>query len=55
VRREIAAAAARAVERVLSSSEALALLVRRLQDAGWHIESEPDAPPRALTAPARPR
>jgi hypothetical protein len=55
VRREIAAAAARAVERVMSSSEALALLVRRLEAAGWHIEPEPAASSRALTPTARPR
>jgi hypothetical protein len=50
-RREIAAAAARAVEQVLSSSDALALLVRRLEEAGWHIEPEP----AAATPPARAR
>jgi hypothetical protein len=52
-------AAARAVERVLSSEEALALLVRRLEAAGWHVEREPGearlAPPSDLTPPARAR
>jgi hypothetical protein len=31
-------AAQRAVERVLSSEESFALLIRKLQDAGWQIE-----------------
>jgi hypothetical protein len=39
----VRAAAARAVERVLSSPEAFDLLVRRLEDAGWHVEREPGA------------
>jgi hypothetical protein len=34
----VRAAAARAVSRVLSSEDALALLVRRLEAAGWRIE-----------------
>ena len=55
-RREIAAAAARAVEQVLSSSDALALLVERLEAAGWHIEPEPLVTPTpTLTPPARSR
>jgi hypothetical protein len=37
----VSAAAARAVERVLSSPDAFALLVRRLEAAGWHVEREP--------------
>jgi hypothetical protein len=42
------------VEQVLASSDALALLVRRLEAAGWHIEPEPLAEP-TLTPPARTR
>jgi hypothetical protein len=58
--RPVRSAAERAVERVLSSDEAFALLVRRLEAAGWHIEREvPPARPTGdvlgLTAPARPR
>ena len=56
----VGAAAARAVDRVLSSEEALALLLRRLEAAGWHIEREPEATERRgaaahLTPPARAR
>ena len=55
----IGAAAARAVDRVLSSEEALALLLRRLEAAGWHIEREPETQRRraanGLTPPARAR
>ncbi|HLY37847.1 MAG TPA: hypothetical protein VKU61_07415 [Candidatus Binatia bacterium] len=52
-------AAARAVERVLSSRESFALLIRRLESAGWHIErpafpSETDVD-ATLTSPARAR
>jgi hypothetical protein len=36
----VRAAAARAVERVLSSPDALALLIERLEAAGWHVERE---------------
>jgi len=39
--RPVSAAAARAVERVLASPDAFALLVRRLEAAGWHVEREP--------------
>jgi hypothetical protein len=59
--RQVAVAAARAVERVLSSSEALGLLVRRLEAAGWHIERDHDVAstrlelPVSLTPPARAR
>jgi hypothetical protein len=37
-RRSVRAAAERAVDRLLSSEESFALLIRRLQDAGWQIE-----------------
>jgi len=52
-------AAARAVERVLSSRESFALLIRRLESAGWHIErpafpSEGDVD-TTLTSPVRAR
>jgi hypothetical protein len=36
----VRSAAERAVERVLSSDEAFALLMRRLEAAGWHIERD---------------
>jgi len=56
----VGAAAARAVDRVLSSQEALALLLSRLEAAGWHIEREPERPngrrsAAGLTPPARAR
>jgi hypothetical protein len=55
----VSAAAARAVDAVLSSDEALALLVRRLEAAGWHVEREPrrggDASTRAAGLTARTR
>ncbi len=59
-----AAAAAAAVERVLASDDAFALLIRRLEAAGWRIEPAPEASapgrrppgtPAALTAPERTR
>jgi hypothetical protein len=56
----VRSAAARAVDRVLTSTEAFALLIRRLEADGWHVEREPP-PPRdvgeqlELTPPARPR
>jgi hypothetical protein len=37
----VRAAAARAVERVLSSPDAFALLVARLEAEGWRIEKAP--------------
>jgi hypothetical protein len=46
---------------VLSSSEALALLIHRLEEEGWHIEREGAAAtarvdlPISLTPPARER
>jgi len=56
----VRAAAARAVERVLSSPDAFALLIRRLEAAGWHIEREPltrgeRARDSSLAPPARER
>jgi hypothetical protein len=57
----VRAAVARAVEHVLSSKEALELLVRRLEAAGWHIEQAPGAAhstpeePAPLTPPTRAR
>jgi len=56
--RPVRAAAARAVERVLSSEESFALLIQRLEPAGWRIERPaPSSDPRAevLTPPARAR
>ena len=57
----VRSAAERAVDRVLSSEEALALLVRRLEEAGWHVERDvppaerPSGDPVGLTPPARAR
>jgi len=57
----VRAAAMRAVERVLSSEVAFGLLIRRLEEAGWHIEREqgtpapPVVPTASLTPPARAR
>ena len=51
-------AAAAAVERVLGSREAFALMIRRLEDAGWRIEPAPaaaDHDDATLTAPERAR
>jgi hypothetical protein len=53
----VRSAAARAVERVLSSDETFALLISRLEAAGWHIERPGSATPAedTLTSPARAR
>jgi len=51
--RAIRLAAARAVEQVMSSDEALELLVRRLEEAGWHVERAGGVSP--LTPSPRPR
>jgi len=51
-------AAARAVERVFASEETFALLIRRLEQAGWRIErpaASVDSSSRLLTPPARAR
>ena len=60
----MAAAAARAVDRLLSSEAAFEVLVARLEAAGWRIERQPGTRPNArrpsnraavLTPAARPR
>jgi hypothetical protein len=53
----VRAAAARAVDRVLSSEETFALLIRRLEAAGWHVErpSGPDRDASPLTPSPRAR
>ena len=38
--RPVRSAAARAVDRVLGSADAFALLIRRLEAAGWRIERD---------------
>jgi len=58
--RPVRDAAARAVDRVLSSKESFALLIRRLEEAGWQIErpllrSEPVSPSEVLTPRERAR
>ena len=56
--RPVSIAAARAVDRVLSSKESFALLIRRLQDAGWQIERplvSPESAPEPLTPRERAR
>jgi hypothetical protein len=52
-RRSVRDAAQRAVDRLLSSEESFALLIRRLQDAGWRIERPADE--TSLTVRDRPR
>ena len=49
--RPVKSAAARAVERVLGSAEAFALLVRRLEAAGWRIERDALSGSRAAEGP----
>jgi hypothetical protein len=53
----VSAAAARAVDAVLSSHEAFALLVQRLEEAGWHVERDASTESRdpPLTPPTRAR
>ena len=57
----VRSAAARAVDRVLSSRESFALLIRRLESAGWQIERPAfasegeDDVDTTLTSPARAR
>src|SRR5436309_7994517 len=51
--RPVRSAAARAVERVLGSAEAFALLIQRLEAAGWRIERDvPSASPAAEGPPS---
>ena len=52
--RPVRTAAARAVEHVLSSPDAFALLVRRLEEAGWHVEREAGAPRTPTVARSAP-
>lgn len=40
-RKAVQSAAARAVQQVLDSREAFALMMRRLEDAGWRVERAP--------------
>ncbi len=40
-RQSVRSAAARAVQQVLNSREAFALMMRRLEDAGWRVERAP--------------
>ena len=49
--RAVKSAAARAVERVLSSADAFALLIRRLEAAGWRVERDASSPTRAAEGP----
>jgi hypothetical protein len=57
----VRAATLRAVERVLSSEEAFALLIRRLEAAGWQVQRDDGGPAKrvreaaSLTPPARAR
>jgi hypothetical protein len=56
----VRSAVERAVDRVLTSDEAFALLIRRLEEAGWQVERVAGAAPAAsrsstLTPPARAR
>jgi hypothetical protein len=50
--RPVRSAAARAVERVLGSADAFALLIRRLEAAGWRIERDVSSRAVARTTPA---
>ncbi len=54
--RPVQAAAARAVEKVLRSEEAFALMIRKLEAAGWNIQRTPpaelDVSPSAPPRPA---
>ena len=51
--RAVKSAAARAVERVLGSADAFALLIQRLEAAGWRIERDaPSVRPAAERPPA---
>jgi hypothetical protein len=49
----VRSAVERAVDRLLTSQEAFALLVRRLEEAGWHVERVTDvAAPRSAARPS---
>ncbi len=50
----VRSAAERAVATVLGSDEAFALLIERLEAAGWRVERDAGHAP-SLTPPARPR
>src|SRR5437867_3960 len=52
--RAVKSAAARAVERVLSSADAFALLIRRLEAAGWRVERDASAASRTAEGPPAP-
>ena len=52
--RAVKSAAARAVERVLSSADAFALLIRRLKAAGWRVERDTSAASRTAEGPPAP-
>ena len=49
--RPVKSAAARAVERVLGSADAFALLIRRLEATGWRVERDVSSPSRAVEGP----
>lgn len=46
----VRSAAARAVEQVMNSKEAFALMMRRLEQAGWQVERAPGEHPRTADA-----
>ena len=52
--RAVKSAAARAVERVLGSADAFALLIQRLEAAGWRIERHAPSVSRAVERPPAP-
>jgi len=47
----VRSAAARAVERVLGSADAFALLIRRLEATGWRVERDVSSASRAAEGP----
>ncbi|MFI5043021.1 MAG: hypothetical protein ACHQNA_14445 [Acidimicrobiales bacterium] len=54
VARPVQAAAARAVEKVLRSEEAFALMIRKLEAAGWNIQRTAPGDVESTPAPSRP-